>query len=1055
VIRAATRRVAHGFAYLIFGLAALSVIGLWRLASGPVELGFLRPLADQTIQTPEGPIRFSAGQVLLVWSGWQTPLQIRLADVRATDGSGQDIAVIPQASGNISLRSMLSGRVGITEIVVPRVRFHAAVSGEGMLSLAPPVAGESDASSRAIGLFIEQLLADLNDDHPLGRLSQVIVEHASATIYDRATGFIWNAPAASATLERDAQGVRIRGALRLDVGGSSTQARIEALYRKVDRRIEAELKVEEFRPSVFAGASRELAPLARFDLPMNGVVSLVVNGAGAIERLDLDVKSGAGQLAMTGILPRSLAVRESILKAKVDPVGRRLVVAPLRVQFDGPALEINASFRAPSSVGDTSYTADVSAMLVDLPTSRLGEFWPEVAAPGGRGWVLDNISDGWLDKAIASVRLEGALGSVTAADIKDATGELHYRDVSVRYLDGMSPVRGVSGAGRYESGRLRLTVNSGSVDEIRVATATIDILGLDADQQRAQIEISVAGSAPAALALLAQPRLGLPRDLLFDPKRAQGEVKADVSFKFPLIAALTMDQVVYATHATIYGGALQQVVAGLSLTESTASLDLSSAELSVSGRGKLDGQDVDFSWREMFGEKPAFRRRYQATPIGSVTVPWVLKVLGNPGWSTYLGGAVSGDIVWQTPVVGPSELVARVNLKTATLAAPEIGWQKVSGVDGRATIVARFPAGASAPTTVTVDAQAADLTARGTVDVTGGQFRSVAFSKFALGRNDVVATLARTPSGFSVDLRGAAFDLAPILALLQKAPASSPQAAPSPSTGPIIALTVDLSRVLLERGVLGPVRGSLGLRGEFLTHADMAFSAGGASMTVALAPHADGRSLRVSSDDVGSMLRSAGWINGIVGGKLTISGQYTDGPPGTPLRARVRLEDFRLAKVSPSATQVPDLNALSSLAGSEPTFKLLEAQLRQTGSAIELREGRAHGTSLGMTAEGKIDARLGTIALQGTVVPGYVVNNLLSNIPLIGDILVGGKGGGLVAISFSVQGPLDQPKVSVNPLSALAIGPLRLIFRGATSDDANEAEKALGGPERQDGSGQR
>ena len=66
--------------------------------------------------------------------------------------------------------------------------------------------------------------------------------------------------------------------------------------------------------------------------------------------------------------------------------------------------------------------------------------------------------------------------------------------------------------------------------------------------------------------------------------------------------------------------------------------------------------------------------------------------------------------------------------------------------------------------------------------------------------------------------------------------------------------------------------------------------------------------------------------------------------------------------------------------------------------------------------------------MQGTIVPAYMLNSALGNIPLIGDLFTGGEGKGIFAATYAVEGPRDDPEVSVNPLAALAPGFLRELF---------------------------
>ena len=54
---------------------------------------------------------------------------------------------------------------------------------------------------------------------------------------------------------------------------------------------------------------------------------------------------------------------------------------------------------------------------------------------------------------------------------------------------------------------------------------------------------------------------------------------------------------------------------------------------------------------------------------------------------------------------------------------------------------------------------------------------------------------------------------------------------------------------------------------------------------------------------------------------------------------------------------------------------------------------------------------------------------MLGEIPLIGNLIVGRKGEGLFALDYGITGPLDEPIITVNPLTALAPGFLRNFFR--------------------------
>ena len=95
---------------------------------------------------------------------------------------------------------------------------------------------------------------------------------------------------------------------------------------------------------------------------------------------------------------------------------------------------------------------------------------------------------------------------------------------------------------------------------------------------------------------------------------------------------------------------------------------------------------------------------------------------------------------------------------------------------------------------------------------------------------------------------------------------------------------------------------------------------------------------------------------------------------------------------------------------------------------VTLTEARAFGPAFGITADGIIDRDKNTADLRGTIAPAYSLNSLPGKIPILGRLLVGREGEGLFAVTYTMKGDLKDPRVVVNPLSALAPGFLRRMF---------------------------
>ena len=217
---------------------------------------------------------------------------------------------------------------------------------------------------------------------------------------------------------------------------------------------------------------------------------------------------------------------------------------------------------------------------------------------------------------------------------------------------------------------------------------------------------------------------------------------------------------------------------------------------------------------------------------------------------------------------------------------------------------------------------------------------------------------------------------------------------------------------------------------------------GGEPVSMRIGPTKDGRSFWMASDDAGSVLRALGIFDNAVGGKLVLSANLDVDRADGAIEGELRVDDFKV-RDAPLLAKILSLASLTGvfdlLTGEGLPFSRLIVPFTKRGETIDIREAHTYGPAVGFTFEGRIDLAADTAELNGTVVPAYMINSILGNIPLIGDILVGPKGGGVFAVTYSLRGPLDDPEIAVNPLSALAPGVLRGLFifdaEGLLSDD--------------------
>ena len=116
-------------------------------------------------------------------------------------------------------------------------------------------------------------------------------------------------------------------------------------------------------------------------------------------------------------------------------------------------------------------------------------------------------------------------------------------------------------------------------------------------------------------------------------------------------------------------------------------------------------------------------------------------------------------------------------------------------------------------------------------------------------------------------------------------------------------------------------------------------------------------------------------------------------------------------------------NLLASDAG--VSFEEMIVPFRFRDGLIEMREAQVFGQHIGITATGRLDFRRDTADLAGSIAPAYMLNSLVGRLPGIGQIIVGERGGALLAVRYTLKGNLARPEFTVHPLSMLAPAPIR------------------------------
>lgn len=1033
----------------------LVVLGLlvagsaWRLSQGPLSIQFLLPYAEDLIERRDTRFRAELDDLILAWAGWERALDVRALGVRVIERDAvRPVARIREVSVTLSIRALAEGRIAPTslEIIRPRIRLIRDESGAFQLDMggtSAPAQSAPDAvtgsNADVVALLLNELSGPAQTGSSLRYLNRVSVVGAALRLEDQKLGINWGARHADITVERALVGLRTTFDLDVDLGTSRPQLHGEATFDRSAERIDVEYDFTRLNSGELGGQFAALAGLKALTAEISGKGTLRIGLDGDIKRAEFSLNSGPGSFAPPGVKAPPYSFKTMAIDGRLNRNPDQIQIASAAVDFGGTRATLAGVVTRVGAIAAVNATVSIPSM----PADDLKKFWPPGAASGARAWVTTNMRDGVYRDAAASLTARVPIEGKDAGNVivDSINGRMNVSAVTIDYLNPMPPLKNATATATFSDSRFDFAVQGGNVGDLVLGDGTLYISGIGSETEILGLTATIRGPVRSALDIVAHPRLNLLSKVGLKTEGAAGAHTTRLEIELPLIKSLKAEEVRVKSVSDITGLALADVVKERGVTDGTVALTVDNNAMTARGTARYAGTTADFEWRQDFTGSENVETRIAAKG----TVDAGLREIFDVAMRERVEGPVPIDFIYEERRDGTETFSAGLNLTDSKFSLPGFEWEKPAGAEATAEIAIVMTDGQiTALPEFRVDAGAFRAAGKavfspgrvrnpGTPPVAGGAaadpvLESLDIERFILDNTSFSATVRRADDrSFKIDVSGGGFDAAPFIGQ-DLAGIDTPEL-------PALSLTGTFGRFWI--GAAAPtsnVRMELkrdSTRWERIV-VEGALPDGGKAISVKMLPTPDGHNLEIYSADAGSLLKAMDVTDTIRTGIIEIAG-IRKGGPDSPWRGTAEMKRFRVAD-APNFARLLTLASLTgindTISGKGITFSRLSFPYVFQNEVATITEARAVGSELGITATGKVDFAKDAIDINGTIIPAYTINSLLGQIPVIGTILTGEKGGGIFAASYKISGPVEKPEISVNPLSALAPGFLRKLLDG-------------------------
>jgi hypothetical protein len=992
------------------------------LSRGPVDLQFLKPHLSSKVHSEQHQHGLDFDSLVLRWDGWDQPIVVEGKNITlASTKSPIRYLRVPELLLKFQLKQLLLLQT------TPKDIYLKAPQLEYDLSKGHPKAPSTNLATYINGVpaFLAKILS----------FKHLLVENATIKLFPLEKS-------EPVLVEGHLSLVRKKGVFHGEVHAKSTgESSLKGFvhFDPLDAKTYLELEAIKLNQSLLFALAPTIETLNTSFKDISCSLKFLHSWRNGFE-------AGKCSLTIDGL---------KIAKNDYFDQGLNLPSVRMRASFaddtfalNDLSVSVNKTTIQSHGIGkyhDRSIAFDLHTTMNNLPINDLQHVWPKQAATDTHEWLTANLRDGDIPKAY--VNFQGTYG-LKKSDVRfdKIEGVIDFQNARLKYVDSMPKIEKLNASAKFNKDQFDIKILSGMCNRLTVAGGSI-IIGKLADPiTYLNLNLDIKGGLPDVLHLINYKPLQYADKFNLLPTQAAGNANVKLTMRFPLEQPFDTSKIETGVTAKIDHASMKEVLGlPLLLSDSTCDVTVTDDKLTIKGQGLLNGSTSTFVVEKFF---PSSQSKIKDT--AQVKVHLMPKSLQSFGFSAenIVQGLMPTEINFKNTLNNDGTLEIKSDLTKTLIKAFSV--VKPMNKGGALSIQAKLKDYAFTEIPKFEIKASPDILIQGSAVFSKGisNLKSLKINPLRVGASDLTATMMINNQGtYEVNVRAKSLDLSQYLDspssqdmwdFANERPIQINFYADRLRLGGSKDLVYNNLNMMLQHGIIQNLSfvGSMEFVRDERERVEM-------SIEPISNRH---RRFTLKTDKAGSLFKCLGILENVRKGALRIVAIHDDHAPKSAWEGKLTMQDFHLLN-APFLSRFVSLAFPTGLAdlskGGELGFNYFKAKFIAEPNKIFISAGRAHGYSLGFSFSGNIGrGNRGQVNLSGSIIPAYFLNTLISKIPLIGELISGGKHEGLFGVSFNISGPRNDPQISVNPLSALTPGLLRKLFSPFDSNDDKFDEEA-------------
>ncbi|MFV0627147.1 MAG: AsmA-like C-terminal domain-containing protein [Alphaproteobacteria bacterium] len=1052
------RRITDYVGTIIF---ACLLLFFWQLYRSPIPLPFLKPYIVKALNHDSQEYGVDVESVNLELVRSIQPIKIIARNVEYKKTNEDLIIKAPKIEISFSVKALIRGIISPSSVVfdAPSVEINTRYEGVSDNQ-------ELSINEKKIAYYVDvfnKFLERFNSEdmsYPETYIDYIAIKNADFNFKEVDLERNWSVQKANYIFDRDRDAINVGLDGNFMIGEKPVPFDLDIKYITENEKIDIDLAFSNFVPAEALEAfatDEEKKKFYKIEVPLSGKIDILLSFKkilknknnisksldNAIEMFNFKFEGEDGRVIFSDNEAYNYDINAFTLQGEVDSGLNDIKIKNAKVNLGDKSALVGLHI---SGFRDLLLKKSLQNLQIKLKTEveqlsfeELPKYWPRYIAEDAWNWVKYSIYSGMIKDAAFEFDFGYDKKSKSIA-FQNLSGTGNVEKASIDYLEGMPHAQNVYGKVDFYKDKIIVDVEKGEAAGNFVTGGKVVLYDLDKYDNFITIELKAKSKIAETLKFIDNPPLEFAKEMGVEPETIQGNAEVDLKLDFELKKNLTTDEVKVDVKSRLFDVEMTDIFEDKPIKAKKLDLSVNNKHLEIKGAITVDDIAMNLNWN-----KPFTNTKYMNKYELSFVLDDKMKKKYGLDYSILKKPYIEGNFNVKADIfeyAGDKYLLnVHTDLTQNMIDYSFLGFKKNKGENGRLELSIDVEKN-KLKKVKNIRLSKNDFIVESSLDLDKtGAVSTIDISKVKGPRTNAKAKIMmsqiKNKDFIKVNISGISYDITKLFEHDFKSQtgdeidreAAEENLKKLPDMDINIAVdslwTNDEIPITNFAGIT-KIRNGIGFL-EVKMVGNYAYDKDSNFRFEYLPRPNDEFVININSTDAGKALKVLRLYDYMVGGNLRINARRE--PSGKIIGyARIRNFNIKNTNVFAKIISMASLSGImNTISGEGIAFSHFDAGFDFRYGILELHEAKAFGNVLGISANGYFDYDTNAIGITGMLAPAYSINRFLAQIPLVGSLL-SGKDGTVFAANYSVLGTAEDPKVKIDPLSAISPNSIKEMF---------------------------